>query len=1326
MSSLFDIGRSGLNAYKQSLAVTGQNIANIDTEGYKRREAGLQEVSASSGGVTSIQMQTGIGVRVTDIRRSFDEFLLNKARSASSSAEAKTAFVNNVKQLEDILLPGDANLGTAIGGFFSSLQEIITAPSDLAPRVVALEQASLLADNFRDLAQLLTELKAGILTQGLQDVQDMNVLVAEVGELNKQIAASGGLRVNNSLLDRRDALIDEISQVVGVTVELQPNKTAKVTLGSSGNGPVLVSGNNVTPMGVEAQERSLAFIMSPGVDNILTTQVTKGSLTGFADAYATVVSTMDEIDHLAFNFVRDVNAVHRGGLDMDGMPGKSIFQDIDLNIKANPTNMGDTRIEQRISDYGLLSADKITFSYDKNKNVWNGRKEDGSIVASGRNTVDLPGVSLTFIGTPADFDQFIVDPIQGSAAGVALSLRRPQDFAAASPLLVSADASNKSDAQVESRAVATETPTGLTSIEDIFSKDGSIISATQFLQGGPVAKVPAHVTSLDLFSLVQQSSVTFGLGKTDMLTASQLTMNITSKDGSGNDVSSTVNFALDQSNYNVDSDGWRNMRQIADLLNVGSMTGTVVGSGATVRLSELGGVASGADGNLTISLSEDRFVSAGISLTTGRTVSSVITNRIDAASDVQIFTREGRQIAGATLSSSEITAMQAVMDANAAFNKGAVFNSDYNNLSGSTGYMGVKVSRAATPSEVLVNTATVNNKASITFDKLDGIDTDELSPDGMFASARTVSYTASVGSLSATIDHDDILGPSGVDVAKAMASKLRAAAPTAYIEGLVNLKTPYSFALSEVSLTASEIHSAGEKVASFNGATYIFKSDGSTITVSGGPDNAVDLAYNSSNSTVSAKLKTQPAEGDVVQLSFEGQNYSLTMRNGEVVVSGGEPGRLTAYYDANLRLRVASSDGTISKSTISVIGDSVITNNKSAAQRFGLMQNDNAPTTHFSNQAWLGVNFKSGGTAAEGNETIQVDLVGSVAGASDDLTFTTSALSASDDTEIITAIKTAFDALSDKKGYTANVNNDTIWFTRADGGNFSFEATEGGTVGSSAISLKATLWPSAAADLTSGVATSATTIGSAYTALDFDLIRKGAAIEANPLNGTSAPAVSGTAKSAAGQRLTVTDLPDEDLIIVVGNGGARKLSMQYDALPPEGPKLHKDIMVKVIDAGTNKVEFIDTATGTSLATRTLDANGRTSARGLETTLLGSIEDNDVFHIANNGKGIGDGRAMSELTSLQNSRDRADGRGGFQEMFNNTLISLGARVQTGELAAEAARALHDASREAEKSFSGVNLDTEAANLIEQQQAYQASARILSTARELFTTIMETLR
>jgi flagellar hook-associated protein 1 FlgK len=50
------------------------------------------------------------------------------------------------------------------------------------------------------------------------------------------------------------------------------------------------------------------------------------------------------------------------------------------------------------------------------------------------------------------------------------------------------------------------------------------------------------------------------------------------------------------------------------------------------------------------------------------------------------------------------------------------------------------------------------------------------------------------------------------------------------------------------------------------------------------------------------------------------------------------------------------------------------------------------------------------------------------------------------------------------------------------------------------------------------------------------------------------------------------------------------------------------------------------------------------------------------------------------------------------------------------------AVRDAAVASENELSGVNLDEEAAKLISQQQAYQAAARILQTALEMFETLI----
>jgi flagellar hook-associated protein 1 FlgK len=78
------------------------------------------------------------------------------------------------------------------------------------------------------------------------------------------------------------------------------------------------------------------------------------------------------------------------------------------------------------------------------------------------------------------------------------------------------------------------------------------------------------------------------------------------------------------------------------------------------------------------------------------------------------------------------------------------------------------------------------------------------------------------------------------------------------------------------------------------------------------------------------------------------------------------------------------------------------------------------------------------------------------------------------------------------------------------------------------------------------------------------------------------------------------------------------------------------------------------------------------------------------------------------------------------MFSTIVSKVGTSVQANEISAESADARQQAAIEAEAGFSGVNLDSEASALIEFQQAYQASARILTTAREMFQTLIDTMR
>jgi flagellar hook-associated protein 1 FlgK len=66
-----------------------------------------------------------------------------------------------------------------------------------------------------------------------------------------------------------------------------------------------------------------------------------------------------------------------------------------------------------------------------------------------------------------------------------------------------------------------------------------------------------------------------------------------------------------------------------------------------------------------------------------------------------------------------------------------------------------------------------------------------------------------------------------------------------------------------------------------------------------------------------------------------------------------------------------------------------------------------------------------------------------------------------------------------------------------------------------------------------------------------------------------------------------------------------------------------------------------------------------------------------------------------------------------------------QIKENDQMLQTAEVLFQDAQERKSEFSGVDLDTEAARLMEQQQAYQALARVLTTARELLDTLLRSM-
>ncbi len=518
MPSLFDIGKSGLQAYRQSLAVTGQNIANVNTDGFKKREVGLEEVTGAGGGVTEISDQSGLGVRVESIRRAFDEFLIDKARQASSIYQKANTFSKEVSDLENLLLPTDSNLSTAIGDFFSSLQDIAAYPDDQAPRIVAIEKGKDLAGQFNLYSDRIENLKNDIEKKAQNAVTSVNLLTQQISNINGKILASGiEAGGSNALLDQRDLLLDQLSEVTQITVSYGGKGQAEVRLGNTGSGPVIVSSNDnpskgttgTTAIDIINQGSRLQPVV--GTSQTATNQIQGGIIAGMVEAYAISDDTLKEIDALATLVSERFNEVNQSGLNLNGEKGTQMFSVSSLKAVENPTNRSSVGVAVFVTNPSQIKDEEFTVMYNEESDVWNLSSDSLKNIASGKETIETDGFKISFFGNPLDGDEFSI--IEDSASsGMSFLLTRPQDFAAASTTLVSSSSSNTSDAQLEEiTKINFEDQTVIGNVNNIFSNGLNPVTSTKFSKDGGAAIIQNGTEFINLSSYSPHPDLSCGI-----------------------------------------------------------------------------------------------------------------------------------------------------------------------------------------------------------------------------------------------------------------------------------------------------------------------------------------------------------------------------------------------------------------------------------------------------------------------------------------------------------------------------------------------------------------------------------------------------------------------------------------------------------------------------------------------------------------------------------------------------------------------------------------------------------------------------------------------
>ena len=305
-SSIFGslaIAKSALLAHQVVIDTVGHNLANAATPGYTRQRAELEPTSPQ------------LGVDVATIRRLRDRFLDFSMLTEQQTLGADQAQAGIMQRLEGIVndQPG-RGLSAALDQFFQKFQDLSVNPTDQALRVAVENQGERVASSFQQLRARIDQLKTDLTTEIQNRVSDANSLVNQIADLHKKIVGARGGPPLNDLLDRRDQLVTQLSQIIGVTPTDRPDGT--VQLAVTGTGVLLVDGTSAAPLTATVNTASDSVTLTAGTSS--------SALTPSGGALASVLSARNsasgpvkqaasDLNALANSVVAEVNRLHASG-----------------------------------------------------------------------------------------------------------------------------------------------------------------------------------------------------------------------------------------------------------------------------------------------------------------------------------------------------------------------------------------------------------------------------------------------------------------------------------------------------------------------------------------------------------------------------------------------------------------------------------------------------------------------------------------------------------------------------------------------------------------------------------------------------------------------------------------------------------------------------------------------------------------------------------------------------------------------------------------------------------------------------------------------------
>ncbi|MCT7596606.1 flagellar hook-associated protein FlgK [Aliarcobacter butzleri] len=211
MFGSFSVAQTGLNASKYGIEIVGNNIANQNTDGYKKRVSDLNEIGQMGGHIT------GRGVSFDGVSRVTSQYLYDNYMKENTKTNYYDKLTSMLGNVEKVFAETDtAGLSVDLNKYFTAVEQLRSNPNSQIYKSNLQTQGEALVSNLQRLYSSVEQQQSIEKVELKENVKEVNSILKEIADINGKL--ENYTESTNDLLDKRDALELKLSQYVNVDI----------------------------------------------------------------------------------------------------------------------------------------------------------------------------------------------------------------------------------------------------------------------------------------------------------------------------------------------------------------------------------------------------------------------------------------------------------------------------------------------------------------------------------------------------------------------------------------------------------------------------------------------------------------------------------------------------------------------------------------------------------------------------------------------------------------------------------------------------------------------------------------------------------------------------------------------------------------------------------------------------------------------------------------------------------------------------------------------------------------------------------------------------